>query len=475
MSRRSFLESSLAASAGAAWFAISGTRASGRVIGANDTINMAVAGINGRGGSHIDAFAKMPNVRVAALVDPDSRLFKKRVKDVQKAAGNEAEVKTYQDIRQALEDPNIDAISIATPNHWHSLMSIWACQAGKDVYVEKPLSHNVREGRVLAEIAKKTGRIVQHGTQGRSSAGHAKKAADIAAGKLGQLLVSRGTCFKTRKSIGFKPVEAVPAGLDFDLWTGPAPKQEFHRNLVHYEWHWFWDFGNGDIGNQGVHQMDVARWMIPNATLPRSVVSFGGRFGYKDQGQTPNTMVSIMDFGGPLLVFEVRGLVGDNKERRDTETGNHTVFDKDKAAEAVTIKPHAGMKSPLAPRGNGGIFGNFIQAVRSRKSEELDAHALEGHYSSALCHLANISYRLGMDAPFKSEDSPFPGHPAASEYMGRMREHLKDKGVKLEEATYRVGRVLKVDAASETIVGDEEANQLLTRNYREGFAVTTNA
>src|SRR4029079_8860741 len=198
---------------------------------------------------------------------------------------------------------------------WHALMTIWACQAGKDVYVEEPASHNVHEGAIAVEAARTFNLTVQHGTQSRSSGSWAALAELAKSGKYGKLLVSRGLVYKseagkpgTRGDIGFRPEKAPPSELDFNVWLGPAPKQPYHENLVHYRWHWFWDFGNGDIGNQGVHQMDIARWMIPDATLPKSVVSFGGRIGFKDQGETACTQVAVMDYGETQLIFEVRGL-----------------------------------------------------------------------------------------------------------------------------------------------------------------------
>jgi len=464
LSRRSFLKTAAASAGVASSFVIAGTKASGRVLGANDVIRVGVAGIKGRGGAHIAEFGKMPGVQVTYLIDPDSSLFPMRSKQVKDLCG--VEPKCVQDIRKALEDKELDVVSIATCNHWHSLMTIWACQAGKDVYVEKPCSHNVFEGRKCVEAASKYKRIVQHGTQSRSSASWQQLAKDIAEGKKGKLLVSRGTCFKRRNSIGFKETEEPPPELDFDLWLGPAPKQPFHRNLVHYNWHWFWDTGNGDIGNQGVHEMDKARWVIPGATLPKTVISVGGRFGYKDQGQTPNTQIAVMDFDGITLLFEVRGLPTKGG------VGNNQVFDEKAAWTPPPVATHPGVKSPIAPRGPGkSIFENFILCVRSRKQEDLDAHILEGHYSSALCHLANISYRLGEEVPFSKKTKAFGDNKAAYEAFAQMEEHLKDNGVKLEETTYRVGRLLKFDPVTEKFIGDDEANQLLTRPPRPPFVV----
>src|SRR6266513_1470085 len=247
--------------------------------------------------------------QVVALCDVDRDVLHRRA---EKLEG----VEKYQDVRKLLESKEIDAISIATPNHWHSLATIWACQAGKDVYVEKPCSHNVFEGRKCVEAARKYDRLVQHGTQSRSNTSQARLAALVKSGKYGKLLVSKGYCCKPRWSIGYKPITDPPANLDFDIWTGPAPKQPFHANLVHYNWHWFWDFGNGDIGNQGVHEMDIARWAL-GATLPKSVLSLGGRYvdepNFKDQGETPNQRVSVFDYGDALLLFETRGLVENAK------------------------------------------------------------------------------------------------------------------------------------------------------------------
>src|SRR5207248_2210286 len=251
--RRSFLKGTLAA---AATVTLAGTKSSGRVLGANEVVRIGVAGLNGRGGSHVGAFSKMKDVEIVYLIDPDTRTFAKRLPALAKQS---TKPKLVQDIRKALEDKNLDAVSVATPNHWHALITIWACQAGKDVYVEKPCSHEVHEGRMAVEIARHNKRIVQHGTQSRSGGGWEKVMAAIASGQLGKLEVSRGLCYKPRGSIGFKDFTTPPPELDFDIWTGPAPKQPFHANLVHYNWHWFWDFGNGDIGNQGVHRSEERR------------------------------------------------------------------------------------------------------------------------------------------------------------------------------------------------------------------------
>jgi predicted dehydrogenase len=489
LSRRQFMGRSLAAASVGASFAIGGTKSSGRIIGANDTIRIAVAGLNNRGGSHVGEFAAMPGVEIVYLVDPDSRTYAKRIKQaaaVAKKAGKSGghEPATEKDIRHVLEDKSVDAITVATPNHWHSLMTIWACQAGKDVYVEKPCSHNVHEGRICVEAARKNNRIVQHGTQSRSDLKWAAAVEAVRSGQLGKLLVSRALCYKPRESIGEKPVTAPPPAVDFNIWLGPAPKQPYHANLVHYNWHWFWDFGNGDIGNQGVHEMDKARWLIPasgsgssSATYPKSVISVGGRFGYRDQGQTANTQIAIMDYGDTQLIFEVRGL--NTGGFHGEKIGNIAHLE---AGILVRDKFYAKGKKESVPlskvvkveprRGPGeSHFANFIAAVRSRKVEDLNADILEGHYSAALCHLPNISYRLGQDVPFSKSSGAFGDDKEAAETMERMEEHLKDNKVALDGLNYRLGRKLNFDAAAESFVGDSQANELLTRPYRAPFVV----
>jgi predicted dehydrogenase len=473
LTRRSFLNRTLAAAG--AGFAIGGTKSSGRVLGANDTIRVGVAGLNGRGASHVGEFSGMKGVQVTYLIDPDTRTFESRLKTVKAKGGNTP--RTVQDVRRALEDKELDAISIATPNHWHALMTIWACQAGKDVYVEKPCSHNVHEGRVAVEAAKKHDRIVQHGTQSRSSRQWAQVAELVKSGRYGKLLVSRGLCYKPRPSIGIKPNADPPTELDYDLWLGPALAHPFNANYVHYNWHWFWDFGNGDIGNQGVHEMDKARWMIPGATLPRSVVSLGGRFGYKDQGQTPNTQIAVFDYGDAHLIFEVRGLKTVPYDHLSRGVGNTVHLEAGTIADGKFYPKGSDKGEPLpkvevARESEGGHFGNFIAAVRSRKPQDLNAPILEGHYSAALCHLANISYRLGEQVPFNSRTKAFGDDKAAYETLARMEEHLsKGNGLSLDGQEYRLGRRLAFDAQAERFSGDEEANKLLTRAYRAPFVV----
>jgi predicted dehydrogenase len=477
--RRKFLESSLAA---AASITVAGTKSSGKVLGANDTVRIGVAGLNGRGGSHVGAYLGMKDVQITHLIDPHQATYKNHLKSI--AAKGLPAPTCVQDVRKALEDKNLDAISIATPNHWHALMTIWACQAGKDVYVEKPCSHNIHEGRVAVQAARKHKRIVQHGTQNRASGGHANTAALAASGKYGKLLVSRGLCYKdggtggsTRGNIGFKDIKNPPAELDFDIWTGPAQATKYHENLVHYRWHWFWDFGNGDMGNQGVHEMDKARWFIPGAMWPKSVMTFGGRFTGKDQGETPNTEVTVMDYGETLLIFEVRGQKSESYYGQGV--GNVLHFEAGVVAGGKFFpkgkkdgEPVAKVTAEKQPEGDH--FGNFIQCVKSRDGAKLNAEIEVGHVSSGLCHLANISYRLGKDEAFSGKTEAVKGNEFATEALARTTEYLTGNGVKLEDQMLRVGRKLVFNGDTETFTNDSEANALLTRKYRAPYVVPEN-
>ncbi len=490
-SRRTFLKHGIAAGAAAA-LTMAGGKTSRRVFGANDRIRIAVAGINSRGQEHLAAYCAMKDqVEIAYLVDPDSRLFDSRTKFVQDKAGDNP--KCVQDLRKALEDKDLDAVSIASPDHWHTLLAIWACQAGKDVYVEKPCSHKVHEGRRLVEAARKYDRIVQHGTQSHSNPSFINEIAAIRSGKYGKLLIAYGYASKTRQSIGTKEPKEPPKELDFNLWLGPAPQQPYHENLVHYNWHWFWDFGCGEIGNQGVHQMDIARWAMPDGAVPRRVISLGGRFGYQDQGQTPNTQLTIIDFGEAKIIFEDRGLV----EAKTTKVSNEFLttdgvikngrfypkgksdgepLDGVETEETQQNNTLTGKRvdSAAAPRVDPQQlhFANFVECVRSRKREELNAEIAEGHLTSLLCHIGNISYRLGEDASFVHSPSLLDSDALAGEAWGSMRQHLTDvTDMNLDEAKYRLGRALTFDAQEEKFVNDDDANRLLACSCREPFVV----
>jgi predicted dehydrogenase len=429
--RRQFLLESVIA-AGLAATAAAPARADepddGPKAGPNDAVRVAVVGVRGRGMEHVGGFGNVKDARIVAICDCDERVIGNAMKTVSKQTGSEP--KFYQDIRKLLEDKDIDAISVATPNHWHALATIWACQAGKDVYVEKPVSHNVREGRKMVEAAEKYKKIVQTGTQCRSHKGMQDAMAFIRSGKLGKVYMAKGLCYKPRGSIGYKPDGEAPKGLDYNLWTGPAEMKPYNENRLHYNWHWFWNTGNGDLGNQGIHQMDLARWALDKDTFPVAVCASGGRFGYDDQAETPNTLAVAFDYPDESLhQFEVRGL------NTNDELGVR-IGDIIYGSEGIlAISSYTDLKTFWGPklepgeggRGGGDHFANFIAAVKSRDASSLNAPILQGHLSSAYCHLGNIAYRLG--------------------------------------------RKLQINPSSETFVDDSEADAMLSREYRKGFEV----
>jgi predicted dehydrogenase len=398
-----------------------------KAAGPNDVLRVAVVGVHGRGMDHIDGFSRLKDVRITAICDIDQNTIGSAKHAIQEHYGTAP--KYYQDIRRLLEDKEIDAISVATTNHWHALATIWAVQAGKDVYVEKPVSHNVTEGRRMVEAARKYKKIVQTGTQLRSHKGIQDAMAFIRSGQLGQVYMAKGLCYKPRGSIGHKPDGPVPPGVDYNVWLGPAPERPFNPNRFHYNWHWFWDYGNGDLGNQGIHQMDVARWGLGKREFPRAVLASGGRFGYSDDGQTPNTLHVSYEFDDCELQFEVRGLY--TNEELKVKIGD--IFYGTDGILAVTSytdwQTYFGPKLEKGPGGTGGgdHFANFVKAVRARDHALLDADIEEGHLSSAYCHLGNIAYRLG--------------------------------------------RKLQINPSSESFVHDPEADAMLTRDYRPPFLV----
>ncbi|TWT31665.1 Gfo/Idh/MocA family protein [Blastopirellula retiformator] len=462
----------LAASGVGASFVISGTKSSGQVIGANDRVRVAVAGINGRGQVHMRVYGGLKNVEIAYLIDPDSRLFASRRAAVKQQTGFTP--KCVQDVREALEDRSLDAVSIAAPNHWHALMTIWSCQAGKDVYVEKPCSHNIVEGQRMVAAAQRYDRIVQHGTQWRSDPKWRDYTADIRSGKYGKLQTANIQIFRPRKSIGIRASTAPPRELDYDLWVGPAPMNPYRTNLVHYQWHWIWDYGNGELGNLGSHEFEMVRWALPEGAAPQSVVSIGGRFGYDDQGQTPNSQLTAFDFGETKLVCQQRGLDYDSPIRMaigfQTDAGlvqGGKFYPRGKqTGESIANAPADGL-----PENNGvRHFQNFIDCVRSRKKEDLASDVLDGHQTAVLAHLGNTSYRLGQEVPFAKSPEGLADNQLAAESWEAMQRHLVTLGdVDLSRGRYRLGPTLRFDAATETFVDNAAANALRSRPDRARF------
>ena len=408
--------------------------AQANVIGANNRVRVAIIGLRGRGEEHIKTYGALPNVEIAALCDVDDNVMRERLPEAQKLGSHP---KTYRDVRKVLDDKSIDAISIATPHHWHSLIAIWACQAGKDVYVEKPCSHNLWEGGQLVRAAAKYNRIVQHGTQSRSTPDIMEAIKKVRGGLVGDVYLSRGLCFKRRDTIGHTPVSPVPAGVDYNLWTGPAPLLPFTKNHFHYNWHWFWDYGNGDLGNQGIHELDIARWGL-GLGFPNKISAIGGHFMFDDDQQTPNTLNCAFEYVYPngkraLLEFEVRhwdtnheaGIGMSHKAARPlAETAQGGLGPQEGSYNTVgnifygpkgylAIDGGSGgyrswmgkdqQPGPSAPATNDDNFANFIACVISRKKEDLNAPIEEGHISAGLAHLANASYRLGRTLNFDPE------------------------------------------------------------------------
>ncbi len=436
-----------------------------RVLGANDRVRVAVVGLRSRGFDHIKKVKATPGVELAAVVEVDENVLAKRLADIEQLGL--ARPATFSDIRKMLEDKSIDAITVATPNHWHSLMGIWACQAGKDAYVEKPLSHSWWEGKQLVAAANKYNRIVQHGTQSRSSAGAREAIQKLRDGLVGDVYLSRGLCYKWRDTIGRKPREAVPAGFDYNLWLGPAPDRGFTRNRYHYNWHWFWDTGNGDLGNQGIHEIDAARWGL-GVGFPNKVSAMGGHVMFDDDQETPNVLNCSYEFNMPdgkrrLMEFEVRHWITNHEAEIGVFGGASALppaglagAEKTAALGAPMGKPgtignifygpggylaiqeyetykywlgETQDPSPVA-RGKENHFANFIDCVRSRKKEDLAAPVEEGHISCTLVHLANVSYRLG--------------------------------------------RTLNFDPTTERVIADDQADRMLhdaDRGYRPGFTI----
>jgi len=420
-----------------------------RVFGANDRVRVAICGLHSRGRDHLHNYSQIKNAQIAALCDIDENVLRQRLAQMDKM-GLPKPV-TYVDIRKLLEDKSIDAISIATPNHWHSLMAIWGCQAGKDVYVEKPCSHNLWEGRQLVKASQRYNRIVQHGTQIRSAQAAREAVQKLQNGLVGDLYMARGLCYKWRDTIGRKPVSDVPAGVDYDLWTGPAPKHAFTQNRFHYNWHWFWYYGNGDIGNQGVHQVDMARWGM-GVGFPNKVSAIGGHFMFDDDQETPNDLNCAFEFDLPggkrkMITFEVRHWITNHEAGIGTPelgtpapkkstgqaklgplAGSHNTVgdifygsngylatgDEDACTYVVTL----GRDQEVQPAVHGGSerahFQNFVDCVASRNKADLHAPIEEAHISTAMVHLANASYRLGRTLHFNPDTQEVIGDEEAA-------------------------------------------------------------
>lgn len=474
ITRRRFLEDSLLATAAAASLGARTVAADEtRPVAANEAITAAIIGCGTRGRQQVEALSRLADCRVVCVCDCDTERMGKLAADAGKRQGkNAAEVKAIADMRRAFDDKSIDAVFVATCNHWHALAAIWAMQAGKHVYVEKPVSHNISEGRRIVEVARKTNRICQTGTQRRSSKAIAAAVEYMRAGKLGEVKLARSVIYGRRDSIGGPGTFAPPPTVDYDLWCGPAPKSPITRPSFHYDWHWFWETGNGELGNNNIHMVDICRWGLGVTGLGRSVLSYGGRLGYKDAAETPNTQVVIHDFGDKTIVQETRGLKSDAFGPK--VDGGFIFYGTEGIIAETSLFDLDGKFVRKFEGGDGDHFANFLDAVRSGKREDLHADILEGHQSTALCHAGNTSYRLGRAAnvdEIRTALADVKAHDDVRETFDRTVKHLSANGVDLEKTPLALGAALRIDADAETFVDNAAANSLLTREYRKPFVV----
>jgi predicted dehydrogenase len=440
---------------------------------ADEPLHVAILGAGIRGNEHIEQFLHNSNTQITYIVDPDEKRARQYAEAVAKRQNHAPEF--VRDCRSALDDKSVDVVSIATPNHWHALGAIWAMQAGKDVYVEKPVSHNISEGRRIVETARKYGRICQVGTQCRSMKGTIEAVEYVKAGNIGEVKLARGLCYNRRNSIGPIGNYQVPAQVDRDLWYGPSQMLPLTRKNFHYDWHWQREWGNGDMGNQGPHQMDIARWGLGIDRLADRVVTYGGRLGYEDAGDVANTEMAIFEFGGKTLAFEVRGLATD--PMRGANVG--VIFYGSEGYVVLTTYTSGAAFDPSGKLvrkfdGDGDHFGNFVDAVKARDPKILRADILEGHLSCAHSHLANISYYLGQPAPVtdirKTLDTLKTNEDAA-DCLDRTIKHLAANNVDLSKTPLTLGPMLKIDPQTETVQDNSAACAMLTREYRKPFVV----
>jgi predicted dehydrogenase len=416
-----------------------------------DKVNVAVVGLGLRGVYHLKGWGALPGARIVAVCDVDQPALERGQAQVKRQTGSQP--RAYKDVRQVFDDKEVHVVSMAVPNHWHALATIWACQAGKDVYIEKPACHNPYEGWKMVEAARKYNRMVQVGAQSRSLP-HKRKAIDLLhRGVIGKVYLAKGLCYKWRPSIGHQPDTSVPAGLDWEKFLGPAPLRPYNDLRCHYNWNFFWDTGNGDIGNQGPHEMDVARWGLGKQGLPQSVVSTGGKYVFNDDQETPNTQIATFDYGDSEIVFEVRGLstggeggLGSDNYIRDLSDNTRkflghfglvkgsnvigNLFYGSEGWMSVNAKGFQVYKGQHAEKTideswNGTDdtsphMENFLEAVRTRNFKCLNADIEEGVISANLVHLANISYRLKRFLKYDDAAHRFVNDAEADAYLTRM-------------------------------------------------------
>ena len=446
-----------------------------RAAGANEALRVAVIGLRGRGGHHLDALMRIKGVRVAAVCDVDPAVLRRKLDELDRKG---VKATGYSDYRKLCESGEVDAVTIATPNHTHALIAITAASQGKHVYVEKPVSHNVEEGRLLARAQEKYGVHIQHGFQRRCERAWQEAFAWIGEGHLGKLTLARGLCYKPRPSIGkVSGPQLAPEGLDYDLWCGPRPRVPIRRKRFHYDWHWQMPWGNGDLGNQGPHQLDVCRWALGDPDdLPRSVLSCGDRFAHDDDGQWANTQLVWLEYAAAPILFEVRGLPRKGvdydsgmDQYRGVSIGNVIEYEG-----GALIGGH-GAGCRVVDRdgkelrrfsGGGDAFRTWVEQLRAGRQDPV-LGAESGHLSSALAHLGNISWQLGQAGTSPGDEAPGP----YAEAFRRMATHLEANGVDVAKRGLRVGPRLGLVAGQERISGPigELANPLLSEPFRTEF------
>jgi predicted dehydrogenase len=457
------------------------------VLGLGDTA--AVGGVGGRGHQLIPRLREIPNVRIVALCDVDQTMLER---EAQAFKDRGEAVALHRDLRRVLDDQSIDAVVIALPNHWHALATIWACQAGKDVYVEKPFSYNLWEGRQMVAAARKYGRMVQVGTQSRSSALLRQVFTELRAGQLGAIRYAHALVYRPRDGIGMVNTPTpVPSTVDYDLWCGPAPKAPLMRKQLHYEWHWFWATGNGEMGNNGPHVIDLCRWALGQNQPPPRALSIGGRFAFNDCGETANTHLALFDYQPAPLICEIRNVsapkstnaIGKFRNQNhgiliDCENG---YFAGD-ATGGAWFDPQGKKIKDIPDDGSSknletAHLANFMAAVRSRQAGDLAAEALQGHFSAACCHLANTSYRLGKSSQPEAIREAIRGTPELQEAFERCQEYLHDNGVDLASTPATLGPWVTLDPKRERFIKDfaGPANKLSQRHYRKPFVVPSMA
>ncbi len=503
LTRRRFLEDSLfaAASVAAASCAaplIQPTQARAQV-SPNERLGVMIVGCGGRGGDHIKFYASDPRTVILYLCDPDTqRINERRIDDVAERQGG-IRPKSIRDMREALNDPNLDAISCASANHWHALAGIWAMQAKKHCYIEKPLCYNVHEGKALTAASKKYNLVVQTGTQCRSNPSNIDAVEFTRSGGIGEVKFARGLCYKRRAAIGPLGDYPVPPTVDYDLWSGPSIIAPVTRPNFHYDWHWQRLYGNGDMGNQGPHQTDIARWHLGVERFPNSVITYGGRLGYQvekkdpnyvDAGDTANTEVSIFDYGDKCMVFETRGLptkplmipakVQEENEKMASAGVGVIVYGSKgylvQSEYSLSVAFDLDGNVIKVFRGGGNHYGNFIEAILKGDPSFANAPARCGALSADVSHLGNISYYLGeknlvSPAELKKQLSDIKSLDDNEATLARTVEHLESYGVDLAKTPLSLGPYLKIDAEKEVFVDNAEANEMLTRPYRAPYVV----